>query len=273
MRGCSVLRRSRMRTTRHSSPTAKQSARAFRSLVSTCSRRSEAACFRTPSGVALPRFPEVVAIKIAPFNRYQTLDVVRAVIDARRDDIALYTGNDDAIVSDLVTRFRFRRNGAAVERRIVGGLLGHWAVWTRGAVALLGECHAAANTQQVPAALLERGVEITDANSAVLRRGSRLRRVHRGHSGSPASPGIAGECAMPGSPRDAQRRTGRRNRSRLPRVPASGRRCVRRGEPRGVDVMLRRCAVVVVSGGIRLRLWRLRMRRSQPISCCSTQGL
>jgi hypothetical protein len=110
--------------------------------------------------------PAIVAIKIAPFNRYQTLDVVRAVIDAGRDDIALYTGNDDAIVSDLVTRFRFRRNGATVERRIVGGLLGHWAVWTRGAVVLLDECHTAARTGQVPTALLERGVEITDANSA-----------------------------------------------------------------------------------------------------------
>src|SRR5919109_105824 len=84
---------------------------------------------------------DVVAIKIAPFNRYQTLDVVRAVIDAGRDDIALYTGNDDAIVSDLVTRFRFLRDGKPVERQIVGGLLGHWAVWTTGAVALLGECH------------------------------------------------------------------------------------------------------------------------------------
>ena len=110
--------------------------------------------------------PAVVAVKIAPFNRYQTLDVVRAVIDAGRDDIALYTGNDDAIVSDLVTGFRFRRNGPAVERRIVGGLLGHWAVWTRGAVALLGECHAAARAGQVPANLLQRGVEITDANGA-----------------------------------------------------------------------------------------------------------
>ena len=110
--------------------------------------------------------PAVLAIKIAPFNRYHTLDVVRAVIDAHRDDIALYTGNDDAIVSDLVTTFRLVRNGAAVERRIVGGLLGHWAVWTRGAVALLGECHAAATAEQVPAALLARGVEVTDANSA-----------------------------------------------------------------------------------------------------------
>jgi hypothetical protein len=110
--------------------------------------------------------PAVVAVKIAPFNRYHTLDVVRAVIDAGRDDIALYTGNDDAIVSDLVTRFRFGRHRAAAERRIVGGLLGQWAVWTRGAVALLGECHAAARAGRVPAMLLQQGVEITDANGA-----------------------------------------------------------------------------------------------------------
>jgi dihydrodipicolinate synthase/N-acetylneuraminate lyase len=110
--------------------------------------------------------PAVVAIKIAPFNRYQTLDVVRAVIDAGRDDIALYTGNDDAIVSDLVTTFRFGTSEHIIERRIVGGLLGHWAVWTRGAVALLAECHAAARATQVPTSLLRRGVEITDANGA-----------------------------------------------------------------------------------------------------------
>ena len=110
--------------------------------------------------------PAVVAIKIAPFNRYQTLDVVRAVVDAGRDDIALYTGNDDNIVADLVTPFRFAVDGRTVERRIVGGLLGHWAVWTRSAVSLLDECQAAARAGQVPAALLQRGVEVTDANAA-----------------------------------------------------------------------------------------------------------
>jgi dihydrodipicolinate synthase/N-acetylneuraminate lyase len=110
--------------------------------------------------------PDVVAIKIAPFNRYQTLDVVRAVADSSRDDIALYTGNDDAIVSDLVTGFTVGVNGRTVERRIVGGLLGHWAVWTRGAVDLLAECHAAATVAAVPARLLRRGMEITDANAA-----------------------------------------------------------------------------------------------------------
>ena len=110
--------------------------------------------------------PTVVAIKIAPFDRYQTIDVIRAVIDAGRDDIALYTGNDDAIVADLVTPFRFAVDGRVVERRIVGGLLGHWAVWTRSAVSLLADCQAAARAGEIPAALLQRGVETTDANSA-----------------------------------------------------------------------------------------------------------
>lgn len=110
--------------------------------------------------------PAVVAIKIAPFNRYQTLDVVRAAVDAGRDDVALYSGNDDSIVNDLVTTFRFGRDGARRERRIVGGLLGHWAVWTRGAVQLLADCHAAVHGGHVPATLLQRGVEITDANAA-----------------------------------------------------------------------------------------------------------
>jgi hypothetical protein len=107
--------------------------------------------------------PHVVAIKIAPFNRYQTLDVVRAVIDAGRHDITLYTGNDDAIVADLVTPFP-ATNGH--ERRIVGGLLGHWAVWTSKAVRLLADCHDASHAARVPTMLLRRGIEVTDANAA-----------------------------------------------------------------------------------------------------------
>jgi len=88
----------------------------------------------------------VVAIKIAPFNRYQTLDVVRAVAESGRDDVALYTGNDDNIVLDLVTPYRFPVGNWVVERRIVGGLLGHWAVWTRKAVELLEQCWNVAMT-------------------------------------------------------------------------------------------------------------------------------
>ncbi len=107
--------------------------------------------------------PRVLAIKIAPFNRYQTLDVVRAVVDAGRQDIALYTGNDDAIVADLVTPFPAPDGH---ERRIVGGLLGHWAVWTSKAVRLLADCHDAAHAARVPTTLLRRGIEVTDANAA-----------------------------------------------------------------------------------------------------------
>ena len=110
--------------------------------------------------------PNVVAIKIAPFNRYQTLDVVRAVIDAGREDIALYTGNDDQIVGDLVTPFRVTTSTGAVERRIAGGLLGHWAVWTKRAVDLLAECHKASASACAPASLLRTGIEVTDANAA-----------------------------------------------------------------------------------------------------------
>jgi hypothetical protein len=111
------------------------------------------------------RFAEiesVVAIKIAPFNRYQTLDVIRAVAESGRDDIALYTGNDDNIVLDLITPFQF----GSVHRRIVGGLLGHWAVWTRSAVLLLEECHRAASGP-VPSELLTRAAQVTDCNAAI----------------------------------------------------------------------------------------------------------
>ena len=116
------------------------------------------------------RFAEienVVAIKIATFNRYQTLDVVRAIVEAGRADIALYTGNDDNIVVDLLTPFRFQVGPKTVERRLVGGLLGHWAVWTKRAVELLAECrHLAQSGGSIPVELLRRSVKITDANAA-----------------------------------------------------------------------------------------------------------
>jgi hypothetical protein len=115
---------------------------------------------------AFCEIPNVVAIKIAPFNRYQTLDVIRAVAESGRD-IALYTGNDDNIAMDLLTPFRFRVGNDPREVRIVGGLLGHWAVWTRRAVELLEKCHAVvANGDSVPADLLLQSVEVTDTNAA-----------------------------------------------------------------------------------------------------------
>jgi hypothetical protein len=110
----------------------------------------------------------VAAIKIAPFNRYQTLDVVRAVIESGRADIALYTGNDDNIILDLLLPFRFSHRGEVVERRIVGGLLGQWAVWTKAAVELLADCHRIAESGgPLPRDLLVRHVEWTDANAAI----------------------------------------------------------------------------------------------------------
>jgi dihydrodipicolinate synthase/N-acetylneuraminate lyase len=108
----------------------------------------------------------IVAIKIAPFNRYQTLDVVRAVAETGRDDIALYTGNDDNLIADLLTPYRFRVGNSVIERRIVGGLLGHWAVWTRAAVEQLSLCHAAVTSGNVPAKLLQLATQVTDANAA-----------------------------------------------------------------------------------------------------------
>src|SRR3989440_4571310 len=114
------------------------------------------------------RFAEidnVVAIKIAPFNRYQTLDVVRAIAESGRDDIALYTGNDDNIVLDLLTPFRFKVGHRIVERRIVGGLLGHWAVWTKKAVEILHTCRLSTAGNSIPTDLLRLNVEVTDANA------------------------------------------------------------------------------------------------------------
>lgn len=108
----------------------------------------------------------VVAIKIAPFNRYQTLDVVRAVAESGRG-IALYTGNDDNIVMDLVTPYAFTIDGQLREKRIVGGLLGHWAVWTRRAVELFEECRTLAlAAKPIPKSVLQKNVEVTDCNAA-----------------------------------------------------------------------------------------------------------
>ena len=111
--------------------------------------------------------PGVVAIKLAPFNRYQTIDVVRAVTDAGRDDLALYTGNDDTIVADLLTPFTFAHQGEPVTRRIVGGLLGHWGVWTHSAVQLFRETQSAAQQPEFSARWLERAVAVTDMNAAL----------------------------------------------------------------------------------------------------------
>ncbi len=114
----------------------------------------------------LAELAELVAIKIAPFDRYRTLDVVRAVAESgRAEEIALYTGNDDHIVLDLLTPFRV---GDRPVVRIVGGLLGQWAIWTRRAVELHAECHRIATSgSPVPPELLSTAAQLTEANAAI----------------------------------------------------------------------------------------------------------
>lgn len=112
--------------------------------------------------------PNVVAIKIAPFNRYQTLDVVRAVAESgRAGEIALYTGNDDHILCDLLTEWVVQTRIGEQRLRIVGGLLGQWACWTRAAVELLKRCKKLRGAKSIPAELLTLAEQLTDANAAV----------------------------------------------------------------------------------------------------------
>ena len=109
-----------------------------------------------------------IAIKIAPFDRYRTIDVLRGVAAASAEDrITLYTGNDDHILLDLLTPHRLMRDGEAVTLRIRGGLLGQWSVWTKAAVALLDRAHAAAGNGAVPSDLLVLDGQLTDANAAL----------------------------------------------------------------------------------------------------------
>jgi len=109
----------------------------------------------------------VVAIKMAPFNRYRTLDVVRGVVAAGAEErVTLYTGNDDHIVLDLVTPFVVRRDGEDVTVRIKGGLLGHWSVWVKPAVELLARAQAASAGDSVEAAMLALDSRVTDCNAA-----------------------------------------------------------------------------------------------------------
>jgi dihydrodipicolinate synthase/N-acetylneuraminate lyase len=123
-------------------------------------------------GIHLPadfwrRFCEienVIAIKIAPFNRYRTLDVARGLVAARAEErITLYTGNDDHIVLDLLVPLAVKRGGEEVQVRIKGGLLGHWSVWTKSAVALLEKIQ---NLKAIDSEILALDSKVTDANSA-----------------------------------------------------------------------------------------------------------
>ncbi|MEI4768815.1 dihydrodipicolinate synthase family protein [Psychrobacillus sp. FJAT-51614] len=109
----------------------------------------------------------VVGIKIAPFNRYLTLDVIRAVCaSSRRDEIALYTGNDDNIITDLFTSYAVELDGKIVTKQIVGGLLGHWSVWTHKAVELFEQQKVARDKDQIDKKWFSIAQNVTDANSA-----------------------------------------------------------------------------------------------------------
>ena len=126
-------------------------------------------------GIALPvafwrRFASienVVAVKVAPFNRYRTLDVVRGIAAARAEDrVTLYTGNDDHIVLDLTTPFAVMRDGSELRLRIRGGLLGHWSVWTKSAVTLHARIQDAVAAGRIDEDLLALDARVTDCNSA-----------------------------------------------------------------------------------------------------------
>ena len=110
----------------------------------------------------------VVAIKIAPFNRYRTLDVIRGVAEAdAAERITLYTGNDDHIILDLITPFTVVAHGRARTLRIKGGLLGHWSVWVKRAVELLQRIHAAVAANEMPVELLALDAQVTDCNATI----------------------------------------------------------------------------------------------------------
>ncbi|MGI5947224.1 MAG: dihydrodipicolinate synthase family protein [Lachnospiraceae bacterium] len=110
----------------------------------------------------------VIGIKCASFNRYTTLDVMRAAaMSSRADELALYTGNDDNIVIDLMTKYQFKVNGNVYEKEFVGGLLGHWSVWTKKAVELFEMIKAEKKKDTISAELLTLAEQVTDANSVL----------------------------------------------------------------------------------------------------------
>ncbi|MEO2016141.1 MAG: dihydrodipicolinate synthase family protein [Fuerstiella sp.] len=111
----------------------------------------------------LCELPTLIAIKVAAFNRYQTWDVMRAVIESGRHDVAMYTGNDDNIIADLLTPFKYQ----GITRRFVGGLLGQWAVWTKAAVEMMDEIKAIREQTSIPTEWLSKNMALTDANAVI----------------------------------------------------------------------------------------------------------
>jgi dihydrodipicolinate synthase/N-acetylneuraminate lyase len=122
------------------------------------------------------RIPNVAAIKIAPFNRYQTLDVVRAVAESgRAGEVALYTGNDDHILLDLLSAYAIQTSQGPVKIQIKGGLLGHWACWTKRAVEIFEHCKELREGQALPGEILTLANEVTDCNAAFFDAANRYR--------------------------------------------------------------------------------------------------
>ena len=112
--------------------------------------------------------PNVVAIKAAPFNRYMSLDVARAAaLSSRSDEITLYTGNDDNIVIDLLTTYKFDVDGKHYEKGFEGGLLGHWSVWTKKAVELFELCKKEKGNEQISTEMLSLANAVTDTNAVL----------------------------------------------------------------------------------------------------------
>lgn len=116
---------------------------------------------------AFAEIANVWAVKVAPFDRYRTMEAIRGIAESGRDDIALYTGNDDHIVSDLVGACPVTVGGERKDVVFDGGLLGQWAVWTQRAVELLARCKAARRAGTIDRALLQEGAMLTDANAAI----------------------------------------------------------------------------------------------------------
>jgi len=181
---------------------------------------------------AFARLPQVVAIKIAPFHRYHTLEVLRGVAAARAEKrIALYTGNDDHIVLDLLTPFDVPREDGMVRLRFAGGLLGHWSVWTRRAVELLARCHAAAERDAVDADLLALdagpGCAGDRLQRSLFRRRQRFCGLHCRLPRGAAPPGPARRHLVPGPDRRLKPWPGTGDRPRLPGPPRLERRRLR----------------------------------------------
>ncbi len=177
----------------------------------------------------------VVAIKVAPFNRYRTLDVVRGVAEARAEErISLYTGNDDHIVLDLVTPYTILRDGEAVTLRFRGGLLGHWSVWVRSAVELLERVKQEIRTGAVSDALLALDSHVTDCNAAFFDVANEFRGCIAGCHEVLRRQGLLAGNLVPRPKRGPEPRAEGGDRPCLRAARRSGGRRVRPGEPRAV---------------------------------------